>query len=115
MAKACDKSVATPAASYTHAQDENEQNVEGNVDQRGLNQEIERLLGVAQGTNEPREQVVSHGKGNGEKLQKKKCPSIAENVRRRVDQSEDLRAEHASEQSDDKPAKTTAMRTALAT
>ena len=86
---------------YAQSHAENQNAIENDVDDRGGNEEIERLFRVAQGANLTGEQVVGDGKRNRRKLQHQEDVGIIEHLLRRIHQVQNLSAEDAGKKGDD--------------
>ena len=82
----------------SHSQQEDEHDIQQDVQKRRCDEEVERLLGVAQRADLSRIEVVGDGEGDGAELQEEEDVGIVEDIGRRVDELQDLLAEQAREQ-----------------
>ena len=53
---------------HAHAEHEDKPQIEQDIEHRRGDKEIKRLARVAQGADKARQQIVGHGKGNGQKV-----------------------------------------------
>ena len=86
---------------YAQSHAENQNAIENDVDDGGCDEEIERLLRIAQGTDLTGEQVVADGERNCRKLQHQEDVGIIEHLLRRIHQMQNLSAEDAGKEGDD--------------
>ena len=80
---------------YAQSHAENQNAIENDVDDRGGDEEIERLFRVAQGTNLTGEQIVAYGERNRRKLQHQEDVGVIEDLCWRIHQVQNLSAEDA--------------------
>ena len=82
---------------HAHAEDEDEQHVEQDVDKRRYDEEEEWLARVAKGADVAGEEVEGERERYGEKLQEQEGVGVVEDLARRVHDTQNLVAEGASE------------------